>query len=260
MKIMKNTAIMMAICSMTLTAHAATVLYSENFDGEGGAGSYDDGTTPEINVGSVGVLQSTGVTQGGNAEDTAWSTNAPATGSRGLRFGGEGGYNWATGDNAATILLAGGFSISFDYTITSDPTDWMGVRVGSGGENSAINAGDVTFGALARANGQMQTFDGAVADGFGTASASATRTAQFFYAFNSWDAGSTVTFTGMIDGNTVATDSFTWDTSNDMKIVFGSAQGGAIIDNIALSTIPEPSAALLGSLAVLGLLRRNRRA
>jgi hypothetical protein len=260
MKIMKNTAIMMAICSMTLTAHAATVLYSENFDGEGGAGSYDDGTTPEINVGSVGVLQSTGVTQGGNAEDTAWSTNAPATGSNGLRFGSEGGYNWATGANSSTILLAGGFSIAFDYTAAGDPTNWMGVRVGSGGENSGINAGDVTFGVLARGNGQIQTFDSGAAGDFGTASATATRSAQFFYAFNSWDAGSTVTFTGIIDGNTVATDTFTWDASNDMRIVFAGIESGTTIDNIVLSTIPEPSAALLGSLAILGLLRRNRRA
>jgi hypothetical protein len=69
-----------------------------------------------------------------------------------------------------------------------------------------------------------------------------------------------VTFTGIIDGNTVATDTFTWDASNDMKIVFGGNTVGSTMDNLVLSTIPEPSAALLGSLAVLGLLRRNRRA
>jgi hypothetical protein len=69
-----------------------------------------------------------------------------------------------------------------------------------------------------------------------------------------------VTFTGIIDGNTVATDTFTWDASNDMKIVFGGYSSGTTVDNIVLSTIPEPSAALLGSLAILGLLRRNRRA
>lgn len=258
---MKNTAIMMTVCGMALTAHAATVLYSENFDGEGTAvDSYNDGTTPEINVGSVGVLQSTGFNQGGNAEDTAWRVGNTSPATSGLRFGGLGGYNWATGDNAATILLAGGFSISFDYTVTGDASNWLGVRVGSGGENVAINGAGTTFGALARASGQMQTFENGVADNFGTSGAAATRSAQFFYAFNSWDAGSTVTFTGMIDGNTVATDTFTWDASNDMKIVFGGNTVGSTMDNLVLSTIPEPSAALLGSLAVLGLLRRNRRA
>lgn len=257
---MKNTAIMMAIYGMTLTAHAATVLYSENFDGEGTASnSYNDGTTPETNVGSIDALQSTGASQGGNAGDTAWSVGNTSS-TNGLRFGSEGGYNWATGANSSTILLAGGFSIAFDYTVTGDPTNWMGVRVGSGGENSQINAGDVTFSALARGDGRIQTFDNGAADDFGAASAAATRSAQFFYAFNSWDAGSTVTFTGIIDGNTVATDTFTWDASNDMKIVFGGYSSGTTVDNIVLSTIPEPSAALLGSLAILGLLRRNRRA
>lgn len=240
-------------------ANAATVLYSENFDGEGTTfGSYTDGTTPETNVGTIGVLQSTGSHQTGNAGDTAWNLSDSGVGQKGLRFGSAGGYNWAAGSNSATILLAGGFSISFDYTITGDSSNWMAVRVGSGGENSAVNAADVTFGALARANGQMQTFENAVADAFGTASAAAPRTAQFFYAFNSWDAGSTVTFTGMIDGNTVATDTFTWDASNDMKIVFAGISDGSTVDNIVVSTIPEPSAALLGGLGILGLLRRRR--
>lgn len=134
----------------------------------------------------------------------------------------------------------------------------MAVRVGSGGENSAVNAADVTFGALARANGQMQTFENASAGSYGTASAAAPRSAQFIYAFNSWDAGSTVTFTGIIDGNTVATDTFTWDASNDMKIVFAGISDGSTVDNIVISTIPEPSAALLGGLGILGLLRRRR--
>jgi|GEM_PF-6187613 len=38
---------------------AAVVLYSENFDDEGtAANAYDNGTTPEVNVGNIGVLQS----------------------------------------------------------------------------------------------------------------------------------------------------------------------------------------------------------
>ena len=62
---------------------------------------------------------------------------------------------------------------------------------------------------------------------FGTETANATRSAQFNYEFNSWVAGSTVTFTGIIDGNTVATDTFTWDASDDMKIVFTGIETGS---------------------------------
>jgi hypothetical protein len=248
---------------MVNSTSAATLLYSENFNGEGTAGgAYDDGTTPETNVGGIGVLQSTGISQGGNAEDTAWSTTtAVGPGNMGLRFGG--GYNWATGANSAIILAAGGFSISFDYTIPENGFEtigsgWIGVRVGSGPENIAINDPSVTFGALARGNGAMQTFDNGAGQSFGTEGANVTRSAQFNYAFTSWEAGTTVTFTGIIDGNTVATDTFTWDASNDMKIVLSGSVNGNLVDSIQVSTIPEPSAALLGGLSVLALLRRRR--
>lgn len=255
---LKRTLTLLAALAMGATAsHAATVLYSENFNGEGtGGADYNDGTTPEINVGSIGTLQATGISQGGNGTNDAWLVNTPGTGSRGLRFGG--GENWAAGSNAATILAAGGFSVSFDYNVTVGEFSWASVRVGSGGENSDVNAGDVTFGALARANGQMQTFENGAGDSFGTATAGAPRTAQFIYAFNSWAAGTTVTFTGIIDGNTIATDTFTWDATNDMKIVFSADASGTTIDNIVVSTIPEPSAALLGGLGMLAMLRRRR--
>lgn len=251
-------AALVALAMSAAASHAATVLYSENFDGEGTAGdAYNDGTTPEINVGGIGVLAATGISQGGNATDTAWLVNSPGTGERGLRFGG--GYNWATGANAATILAAGGFSVSFDYNVTVGEFSWACVRVGSGAENSAVNAGDVTFGALARANGQMQTFENGAGDSFGAAGPVGLHSAQFFYAFNSWEAGTTVTFTGILDGNTIATDTFTWDATNDMKIVFSADNvPGTTIDNIVVSTIPEPSAALLGGLGMLALLRRRR--
>jgi hypothetical protein len=249
-----------ALAALTIAnpTSAATLLYSENFNGEGTAGNaYDDGTTPEINVGSVPSLQSTGISQGGNAGDTAWSTTTSVgPGVNGLRFGG--GYNWATGANSAIILADGGFSISFDYTIPTTGDEWIGIRVGSSPENIAINAAGVTFGALARGNGAIETWDDGAGQGFGTGSTNVTRNAQFNYAFTSWAAGTTVTFTGIIDGNTVATDTFTWDASNDMKIVLAGSINGNLVDNIQVSTIPEPSAALLGGLSVLALLRRRR--
>jgi MYXO-CTERM domain-containing protein len=236
------------------------LLYSENFDREGNTGgAYDDGTSPETNVGNIGVLQSTGISQGGNSLDTAWSTTTSVgPGVNGLRFGSEGGYNWATGANSAIILAAGGFSISFDYAIPTNDSEWIGVRVGSGLENIAINAAGVTFGALARGNGAMETFDDGNGQGFGTEGLNATRSAQFNYAFTSWAAGTTVTFTGIIDGNTVATDTFTWDASDNMKIVLAGSVNGNLVDNIQVSTIPEPSAALLGGLGLFALLRRRR--
>ena len=258
MRLRRTSTLLAALAMGATVSQAATVLYSENFNGEGtGGADYNDGTTPEINVGSIGTLQATGVSQGGNGTDTAWLVNFPGTGARGLRFGG--GENWATGPNAGTILAAGGFSVSFDYDVpVTNPFSWASVRVGSGGENSDVNAGDVTFGVLARANTQMQTFDDGAGDSFGSVGTVGLHTALFKYEFNSWAAGTTVTFTGIIDGNTIATDTFTWNVANDVKIVFSADLGGTTIDNIVVSTIPEPGAALLGGLGLLGLLRRRR--
>ena len=58
-------AVLIGLCAGA--AHA-TVLYSENFNGEGtAANAYDDGTSPEVNVGGIGVLNSTGASQGGSS-------------------------------------------------------------------------------------------------------------------------------------------------------------------------------------------------
>jgi uncharacterized protein (TIGR03382 family) len=250
------------LASLSLaTSQAATILYSENFNGEGTSSTaYNDGTTPEVNVGSIGTLQSTGSNQGGNAGDTAWRFNAGSrtNGGNGLRFGT--GHNWATGANSAAILAAGGFSIAFDFDLAGNggAADWFSVRVGSGGENSGVDFVGVDFAALIRGNGQVTTIEDGAQGDFGTATAVAARSVVFNYAFESWDGGTTVNFTGFVDGSKVATDSFTWNSTNDVKIVFGGRVTGSLIDNIVVATIPEPSTALLGGLGLLALLRRRR--
>ena len=242
----------------------AEVLYSENFDGEGTAfNAYNAGTTPEINVGGIDALESTGQSQGGNAGDTAWAMRLPTSGANGLRFGNSGGYNWATGANSAAILAAGGFSISFDYTIGTAGSNWVLVRVGNGAENANVFGADVDSAVFARGTGTIVTRDNNVSSGEqGTATANAPRSAEFIYEFDSWAAGTTVTFTGLIDGAVVATDTFNWDGTNDVKIVFSGFDGNGgttnEVDNIVISTVPEP-----GSLALIGLggllIARRRR-
>lgn len=242
------------------TSGAATLLYSENFNSE--AANYNGGTTPETNVGGIGVLQSTGTAQGGNPTNTAWlfSSGGNGGGANGLRFGAEGGYNWATGANAALILADGGFSISYDFDLAGlgVADDWMSVRVGNGPENTGINAANVDYGVLTRGDGRIQTFESGAPDGFGTATVAAPHNFTLVYGFTSWAAGSTVNFTGFVDGVQIGTDTFTWNGTNDVKIVFGGRVPGSLIDNIQIATIPEPSAALLSALGVLALVRRRR--
>lgn len=246
------------------TSSAATLLYSENFNNEA-TPNYNGGTTPETNVGGIGILQSSGFVQGNNATNTAWlfSTGGNPGGVNGLRFGAGPGYNWATGTNAALILADGGFSVSYDYDQAGlgNADDWFLIRVGNGGENSGVGNADTDFGLLTRGDGRMQSFDNggfSSAQDFGTATAVAPHNFTLNYAFNSWAAGSTVTFTGFTDGVQIATDSFTWGGTNDVKIFFGGSVQGSLIDNIQINTIPEPSALLLSALGAVALLRRRR--
>lgn len=240
---------------------AATLLYSEDFNNI--TGNYNAGVSPETNVGGIGLLQSSGAVQASNPAGTAWqfSSGGLGGGQNGLRFGASPGYNWATGTNAALILAAGGFTVSYDFDLagaSANAADWMSVRVGNSGENIPVNDANVDFGVLTRGNGAMQTFEGTNANEFGTPGAAAPHNFSLVYAFTSFAQGSTVNFTGFVDGVQIGTDTFTWNGTDDVKIFFGGRVQGSLIDNIQIATIPEPSAALLSALGGLALVRRRR--
>ena len=252
------------------TSGAATLLYSENFNNEA-TPNYNGGTTPETNFGgAIGVLQSSGSAQSSNAGNTAWQFasglvgGASGGGDKGLRFGSSPGYNWASGAIGALILADGGFSVSYNFDLAGlgSDDDWMSVRVGNGAENISVNNANVDYGVLTRGDGRMQTFEGGGpaldVNDLGTAGARAVHNFTFRYAFSSFAAGSIVNFTGFVDGVQIGTDTFTWNGTDDVKIFLGGRVNGSLIDNVQVSTIPEPSAALLSGLGVVALLRRRR--
>ncbi|MCW1886376.1 PEP-CTERM sorting domain-containing protein [Luteolibacter flavescens] len=252
------------------TSGAATVLYSENFNNEASP-NYNAGTTPETNFGGlIGVLQSSGTGQGNNAGSTAWQFSsglaggASGGGSNGLRFGTSPGFNWATGPIGSLILADGGFSVSYDFDLNGfgAADDWMSVRVGNSAENIGVNNANVDYGVLTRGDGRMQTFEGGGptmdVNEMGTASAPTVHRFTLQYAFTSFAAGSTVNFTGFVDGVPIGTDTFTWNGTDDVKIFLGGRVNGSLIDNVQVSTIPEPSVALLSGLGILALVRRRR--
>ena len=152
------------------------------------------------------------------------------------------------GANSAAILANGGFSIAFDWNENGAASgDWFAVRVGSGGENSGVNHGGVDLGFLIRAEGSASTFNNTAETAFANTDATTNNQVELRYAFDSWDAGTDVALTTFLNGNELGTDTFTWNTTDDMRIVFGTRYNDGLVDNITISTLSRmssPSAVL----------------
>lgn len=187
------------------------------------------------------------------------------TGGNGVRFGGQTTrFDWASGTSGSAILADGGFVVSFDW-IPVDNTDpeWVSYQVGTINNDNG-NLTDDDYGILFRNNGNTERFDNNVNLGAGgsfTASpGGVTRLVEITYTFSSFADGSPVTATSKVDGLQVASDSFTWDSNGgQMRMELGNGVANSRIDNLTISTVPEPTAALL-LVSALGLCARRRRA
>lgn len=240
-------------CGLQCGASTKTVMYFENFDDEG-AGAYSDGTSPETSLGSIPSLWSTGGESQGGTGDGQWLYKATTVnGVDGLGFGLPGShYNWADGVHADAIKAAGGFSIKFKQNSNNNTSPhWSCIRVGSGPENGNFVSADLAV--LTNFNGTMATYDGnSGEDWHGTAAEpgsyqTTTYDIELKFEFTEWDAGHDVTFTGILDGNTILTDIFQWNKNDDVKIVFAGHRSGFWIDDIEISyTTPIPVASSLG--------------
>jgi hypothetical protein len=62
-----------------------------------------------------------------------------------------------------------------------------------------------------------------------------------------------------VNGTQVASDTFTWDNNaGQLRMELGNNDAGNRVDNLTISTIPEPSLPLLLGLAGFGLAARRR--
>ena len=139
--------------------------------------------------------------------------------------------------------------------------DWVSFQVGTINADNG-NLTDDDYGILFRQNGGTERFDNTVNLGAGGAfSATAgPRRVEISYAFSSFADGASVTATSKVDGTQVASDTFTWDSNvGAMYMELGHNDPNLLVDNLTVSVIPEPSSALLSSLAILGLIARRRR-
>jgi hypothetical protein len=180
-------------------------------------------------------------------------------------------HNFATDANLADLPL----SISFYVQATGETSDrWTGFTIGST-QNLFITDAANKFGTLFRNthNGTAQFNAGTNLSGQGTLSYSQSTGSVITLVFSdtlgtgsAFDGnGSKVAFyvdntpTDNINNATLA-QTFTLGqmTSADGLLTFHGYNSRGVFDNLVVQTIPEPSAALLGGLGLLALLRRRR--
>jgi hypothetical protein len=206
-------------------------------------------------------MQSFGTEQSIENDQLALATSG------GVRFGGQTSrYDWAGATTGPSILAAGGFNVSFDWTtIDNTDTEWIGLKVGTPDNDSHISDGDIDNAILMRKNGGTQIFDdgaGSAGNNFTTISGGGTYAVSLTYTFSSFANGSLVDVVAEVNGDTIADSSFTWNQNGSLYMDLEGDSTGNTISDFAITTlapVPEPSTALLGLVGGCAVLIWRRR-
>ena len=248
----------------------AALLFADNFDAEDTT-NFD--AAPLTGRLSGTLSGETYLRSFGFQQDISNNQLLMPSGTNGVRFenalndptgGAADRFDWAAGSTGAAILGAGGFKVAFDWIpVENTLDDWVSFQVGTiNADNGNLTNDD--YGILFRNNGGTQRFGTLVApeaDGSFTASAGGvTRAVEITYLFSSFADGSAVNVISSVDGTQVANDNFTWDSNGgEMRMEMGHNAANTRIDNLAISTVPEPSSVLILALGCAGMgLRRKR--
>jgi hypothetical protein len=263
-------AIFAAALMFATTAGAQQLLFGDTFN-TADAASFDAAPLDSRLSGSAGGTQTVLRSWGAQQQINNNQLLMPTAGDTGVRwenaagpFGGGNRYNWAGGTTGASILAAGGFSVSFDYAPPNNiSTDWISFQVGTINGDSG-NLTDDDYGILFRQNGNTERFDNTVNLGaggtFNPTAGGVFRSVRIDYLFSSFADGASVNAISRVNGVQVANDFFTWDSNGGaMYMELGQNDPGNRVDNLTVTTIPEPSSAALFGLCALGLAARRRR-
>jgi hypothetical protein len=177
-------------------------------------------------------------------------------------------HDWATSPAAAQILSEGGLRVEFDWIAGNNVSEnWVAFNIGHNAEGAGepgfrVNDGSNDVGILFRFSGATQVFDNGVAQpGAGNFPATiGPRHVMVDYGFTSFADGSPVSMKAWVDGVTVfESNTFTWAGNSGQLYMELETLENTRIDNLAISTIPEPSVAALAGFCAAGVLVRRRR-
>lgn len=267
-----------ALFGSTVASQGAYVVYSDDFSAADG--TYNGSTAVSAyGVSALAEYNSGAATIGARYASGVLQMDDGSSGSSGLAFGGSGSrFNWAT-SSFVSDLITGGMTIDVDFNF-GNGGDFVSIGVGdftgipSGGANSGFGAiygyNNMDWGWRTENDRQITFLANDTTSANYVSSAFAAGNGQWFHATvefdfsNGFGAGAVVGATTTISKDSTVldtrTESFTLTTANTFFMDFSVNEAGTStrMDNLVITTVPEPSAALLGGLGLLGLLRRRR--
>lgn len=264
MKLKKTPLAVLTVLAIAGPASAATLLLSDNFNDapnesvstfNSNLASTQSGTLATVSY----TIQGTNyVSQHSNSGRLLVATSIDGNGNGSVSLN----NNFATQANTANLPLQITFNI-VNVTDYSDTTKWVQFNVGSSQNLDVANAG-AAVGALFRVNGGGQILSA----GSALVGASAwtandlvtitlTDTAGTGSAFNGNGSNATISI-GATNYGTFALAQQTSAYLTFSGYNYGSEFGVGTFDNLSVTLIPEPHAALLGGLGLMALLRRRR--
>ena len=178
-----------------------------------------------------------------------------------------GWHDWATGITGSTILGTQTLQIAFDWIAGNDTsTNWVSVNFGISNQSAGepafrVNNGQTDIGMLFRFNGDTELFDNGAnigAQGSFTPVVGSRRV-TLDYSLDSFADGTNVGLVANVDGTEVYNGNpFTLDNNNgELYFEIGTLEN-TLIDNVTISSIPEPTVALMSLMGLAGLARRRR--
>lgn len=247
------------------SASASTLLFADNFDEVNGnnAVSTFNNNLAESQSGSLvsgGPIDYT-VTNGSGYVAQHSNGNRlliAASGPDNIGYGNVSlNYDFAAAANSLDQALVFSFNIMDVFGFNNEPSNWIAFSINDG-QNEFVSNGYA--GLIFRKSGGTQLFgDGSNGPNW-TAGDNVTitlsNTAGNGSAFNGNGSVAKI----KIGSNTESVFTLAQQSSAFITVnaIPAGEFGGGTIDNLSVTAVPEPSAALLGGLGILGLLRRRR--